>query len=117
MFHLIKYFNKNDWLIIQHKFNNLSNEQKNIVLKQDYEKPETVMVLGLVGGIIGLDRFYIGDIFIGIIKLIVLSSLFILYFLAYIESSDDLFIVTIFPFTIAIWLSYICKTLLTVLTE
>ena len=39
--------------------------------------PNVALVLSIVGGTIGLDRFYIGDIGLGIAKILTLGGLFI----------------------------------------
>lgn len=49
---------------------------------QNFKNPELVIIFGLMGGAFALDRFYIGDIFIGILKLAILLPLIIFYLLS-----------------------------------
>ena len=90
MLNLIKYFHINDWFVIQNKFSDLSDKQKNLLLTQNFKNPEFVIIFGIIGGGFALDRFYIGDIFIGILKLIILIPLIILYLLAVFSILEDI---------------------------
>lgn len=95
MLNLIKYFHINDWFVIQNKFSDLSDKQKNLLLTQNFKNPEFVIIFGIIGGAIALDRFYIGDIFIGILKLIILIPLIILYLLAVFSILEDIYLALI----------------------
>lgn len=75
MFNLVKYFHIDDWAVVQDKFSDLPDKQKKLLLIQDFKNPEFVIFFGLLGGTFALDRFYIGDIFIGILKLAILLPL------------------------------------------
>lgn len=115
MFQLIKYFHLNDWAVIQNKFTDLSDKQKKLLLIQNFKNPELVIIFGLMGGAFALDRFYIGDIFIGILKLAILLPLIIFYLLSIFLIIGDVYLGLIVIFWIIciidIFLCYKrCKT-------
>lgn len=100
MFNLVKYFHIGDWAVVQNKFSDLPDKQKKLLLIQDFKNPEFVIFFGLIGGTFALDRFYIGDIFIGILKLTILLPLTILYLLAIFSILEDAYLALI----LVIWL-------------
>ena len=60
--------------------NELSNDERlqfDVQYGTRRKDPNVALVLSIMGGTIGLDRFYIGDIGLGIAKLLTLGGLFI----------------------------------------
>jgi TM2 domain-containing membrane protein YozV len=47
--------------------------------KKEYQRQLTVLIISFLGGYLGLDRFYRGEIALGVIKLITLGGFGIWY--------------------------------------
>jgi TM2 domain-containing membrane protein YozV len=64
-----KYFNSEEIPAIKERFQRLSNDSWRNVEAVKYKDPTTALVLSIFFGGIGVDRFYIGDIGLGFLKL------------------------------------------------
>lgn len=75
------YFEPNKIAYIREELGKLKYEQLNIVKTADLKNPSKVFVISIFAGIIGADRFLIGDIKMGVLKLMpVIISFIIAYF-------------------------------------
>ncbi len=86
---------------IKQRLTELGPEKASQVLTSGYKDPMIVLILGLVVGGFGVDRFYIGDTSMGVLKLIVflitltiaILTCGILFFIPYIWPVIDLFFI------------------------
>lgn len=60
---------------LRHRLGGLSHQQSNIVLSTNLKSPIVALVISLFFGGFGADRFYIGQVGLGILKLITLGGL------------------------------------------
>lgn len=74
-----KYFNAQQIPILREKLKKASDEQFLAVQSQSYIDPTIATIISVVLGEIGIDRFMIGDIGMGILKLLTLGLYGILY--------------------------------------
>lgn len=62
---------------IQERMSKMSDSQRAIAMSGDYKDPTMVITMSVLFGSMGVDRFLIGDIVLGILKLITCGGLFI----------------------------------------
>lgn len=55
----------------------LTQEQYQAALALDYKDPTMMLIISLLGGILGIDRFVLNDTVLGIIKLLTCGGLYI----------------------------------------
>ena len=55
---------------IRSVLNNLSPEDINILNTMDFKDPNLFLVISIVGGTLGIDRFLLGDTAMGVLKLL-----------------------------------------------
>lgn len=60
---------------IRQKLESLDDEKEYVFLAADLKSPLVSLVLSLVLGVYGIDRFYIGDTTMGILKLVTCGGL------------------------------------------
>lgn len=70
-----KYFTNQNLLAISETLKKLDEENFNSLMMAEYKDPTTALVLSIIIGGMGIDRFYIGDIGLGVGKLLTLGGL------------------------------------------
>lgn len=59
-----------DLQMISSRIQQLSDDQLVFVLNNQYKDPTTSLIVSVLGGVLGIDRFYIGDVGLGVAKLL-----------------------------------------------
>ncbi|WP_395045096.1 TM2 domain-containing protein [Flavobacterium sp.] len=72
-----KYFESHHLNSIREKLLQLDDSKWPIVQTLQFKNPETAQILSVVGGQLGIDRFYIGDTGLGIAKLLTCGGLYV----------------------------------------
>jgi hypothetical protein len=57
-------------MLVREMFANADDNKFNIALAQDYKDPNTILIVAVVGGTLGIDRFMLGDTGLAVLKLI-----------------------------------------------
>ena len=70
-----KYFKESDLMILRHDLLNADEAKWNTISILSFKSPTIAMVLSLLLGGLGVDRFYLGKVGTGILKLITLGGL------------------------------------------
>jgi len=65
-----KYFPEGSMMMIKKKLQNEPEDAKMKLFSMEFKDPTIVLIVSLLGGSLGLDRFYIGDIGLGVAKLL-----------------------------------------------
>lgn len=65
-----KYFTNRQLRALRDRLAQIDDEAFQMLITQDYKSPSTALILSLFLGSLGVDRFYIGDIGLGVVKLI-----------------------------------------------
>ena len=65
-----KYFHKGQMMAIKTIFEGLSEEEQAMLSVARFKNPITALLISIFFGGLGIDRFYIGDTTLGILKLI-----------------------------------------------
>jgi len=65
-----KYFESHQMSILRDKLLSLEEEKWPLVSAAQFKDPQTVLIVSIVAGQLGIDRFMIGDVGIGIGKLL-----------------------------------------------
>lgn len=68
-------FESSDYLILQQALANISPEKMSLVYATELKDPQMILICSLLLGGIGIDRFMIGDIGLGILKLLTIGGL------------------------------------------
>lgn len=68
-------FESSDYLILQQALANISPEKMSLVYATELKDPQMILICSLLLGGIGIDRFMIGDIGLGILKLLTFGGL------------------------------------------
>jgi TM2 domain-containing membrane protein YozV len=72
-----KYFESHHLNAIREKLLTLDDSKWGMVQTMQFKNPDTAQILSILGGQIGMDRFYIGDTGLGIAKLLTCGGLYI----------------------------------------
>lgn len=70
-----KYFESHHLNSVRDKLLQLDDSKWNSVQMMQFKTPDTAQILSVVGGQLGLDRFYIGETGLGIAKLLTCGGL------------------------------------------
>ena len=65
-----KYFPESSMIDIRETLEGMDRQKARMVLAQDFKDPTIAMIISAIVGAYGIDRFYIGDTLMGVLKLI-----------------------------------------------
>lgn len=65
-----KYFDQSKIPYIKEKLSAMTDDQFMLATAIDYKDPTMMLIISVVGGSLGIDRFMLGDIGMGILKLL-----------------------------------------------
>lgn len=65
-----KYFPEESLMMIREKFENMDESKTSMLYTLSFKDPMTALILSIVAGSLGIDRFYIGDTGLGVAKLL-----------------------------------------------
>lgn len=65
-----KYFPEVNMPSIREALEHMDPQKANMILAQDYKDPTIALIISAIIGAYGIDRFYIGDTMMGILKLL-----------------------------------------------
>lgn len=65
-----KYFPEESIMILKFRFDLMDESKKSLMYALKFKDPFTALILSLLVGSLGIDRFYIGDTGLGIAKLL-----------------------------------------------
>ena len=72
-----KYFPEANMMQVREIFQRMDeNQVRNLAMLQ-FKEPVTALIISLLGGVVGIDRFYIGDITLGVLKLITCGGFYV----------------------------------------
>lgn len=72
-----KYFESHQLGHIRERLIELDDSKAVMVQTLQFKDPTTSLIISLLGGMLGIDRFYIGDVGLGIAKLLTCGGLYI----------------------------------------
>lgn len=72
-----KYFESHHLNAVREKLLTLDESKWGLVQTMQFKNPDTAQILSVLGGQIGMDRFFIGDTGLGIAKLLTCGGLYI----------------------------------------
>lgn len=70
-----KFFESYQIPLVQKRIQDFSESQLNTAQSLPFKDPTTALIISVVGGTLGIDRFYIGDNGLGIAKLLTCGGL------------------------------------------
>lgn len=70
-----KYFPEEKLYYIRQKLEAMDEEKSQFIFSMEFKDPMMALILSLVGGGLGIDRFYIGDTTLGVLKLLTCGGL------------------------------------------
>lgn len=65
-----KYFPESSLGVVKDKIDSLDDSKISMMYMQNYKDPTTSIILSVLVGSLGIDRFFIGDTILGVIKLL-----------------------------------------------
>ena len=65
-----KFFPESSMIAIRETLEGMDPQKASMVLAQDFKDPTIAMIISAIVGAYGIDRFYIGDTLMGVLKLI-----------------------------------------------
>jgi TM2 domain-containing membrane protein YozV len=68
-------FNPTDIPLIISQLEKIDNSKFSLIQAADYKNPTTILIFSLFLGFLGVDRFILGQVFLGILKLITIGGL------------------------------------------
>ena len=72
-----KYFPESSLMQIREIFENMDEKQIGMLVCLQFKDPITVLIISLFGGVLGIDRFYLGYPDLGVIKLLTCGGFYI----------------------------------------
>lgn len=70
-----KYFPEERFADVKNILENMSEDKQAALAMAGFKEPSTTFIVSLIGGGLGIDRFYIGDTGLGVAKLITCGGL------------------------------------------
>lgn len=64
------YFTNQQLILIKERLANLSDDKANALMSATFKNPTTVLILSIILGCYGIDRFVLGEVGLGVLKLI-----------------------------------------------
>ncbi len=65
-----KYFPEEQLMAVKDIFENLNEDDQAMLYMAQFKDPTIALIISLLGGGLGIDRFYVGDTALGVLKLI-----------------------------------------------
>ena len=65
-----KYFPEENIIMLRDKFDAMDDDKISMMYSLQFKDPMIALILSIVAGSLGIDRFYIGDIGLGVAKLL-----------------------------------------------
>lgn len=65
-----KYFPEENIIMLKEKFETMDDEKTSMIYSLQFKDPMMALILSIVAGTLGIDRFYIGDVGLGVAKLL-----------------------------------------------
>ena len=65
-----KYFPDSSMPAIRQQLEQMDSQKASMMLAQDYKDPTMAIIISVIIGAYGVDRFYIGDVMLGVLKLL-----------------------------------------------
>lgn len=65
-----KYFPESSLMQVREIFERMDSRQVSNLAMMQFKDPVTALLISLFGGVLGIDRFFIGDTTLGVLKLI-----------------------------------------------
>lgn len=72
-----KYFEAHQLGHVREKLMALDDSKSSIIQTLQFKDPTTALIVSLLGGALGIDRFYIGDTGLGVAKLLTCGGLYV----------------------------------------
>ncbi len=63
-------FNAGELMMVKQKLEELSDDKFMAIQSIDFQSPTLLLVISIIGGSLGIDRFMLGDTGLGVVKLI-----------------------------------------------
>ena len=65
-----KYFPEENIIMLKEKFEAMDDDKTSMMYSLQFKDPMMALILSIVAGTLGIDRFYIGDVGLGVAKLL-----------------------------------------------
>lgn len=65
-----KYFEANHLMEIKERLNDLNDQQWNMLMTAQFKDPFVILIISILAGTFGIDRFMLGEVGLGIAKLL-----------------------------------------------
>lgn len=65
-----KYFPEENIIMLKEKFETMDDDKTSMMYSLQFKDPMMALILSIVAGTLGIDRFYIGDVGLGVAKLL-----------------------------------------------
>lgn len=65
-----KYFPEESIIMLKEKFEAMDDNKTSMMYSLQFKDPMMALILSIVAGTLGIDRFYIGDVGLGVAKLL-----------------------------------------------
>ncbi|MBQ8044627.1 MAG: TM2 domain-containing protein, partial [Clostridia bacterium] len=76
-----KYFPEEKIVFLKEKLRTMDEEKFNMIQAMSFKDPTTILIVSIIVGILGIDRFMIGDTGMGVLKLLTAGCCGILWFI------------------------------------
>lgn len=65
-----KYFPEENIVMLRNKFETFDDDKASMLYSLEFKDPMMALILSIVAGVFGVDRFYVGDVGLGVAKLL-----------------------------------------------